>query len=45
MFGWAFNPVTLGQAPPEKVTAALDWAQHASLSVAALDDTARSGWG
>jgi hypothetical protein len=36
----AFNPVSRDQAPREKVAAALDWAQRASLPVAALQDTA-----
>jgi len=40
LFGWAFNPFSRDQAPREKVAAALDWTQRASLPVAALQDTA-----
>ena len=38
LFTWAFNPATRDTAPPE-ITAALDWAERASLPVAALEDT------
>jgi len=40
LFGWAFNPATRDQEPPEKIAAALDWAQRASLPLAALDESA-----
>jgi integrase len=40
LFGWAFNPATRQLDPPEKIAAALDWAQRASLPVAELEDTA-----
>jgi integrase len=36
LFAWAFNPAT---RPPEKLAAALDWAERASLPVAELEDT------
>jgi len=40
LFAWAFNPATRGSDPPPTIAAALDWAEHASLPVAALKDTA-----
>src|SRR5580692_5452151 len=40
LFGWAFNPATRDTSPPEKIAAALDWAERASLPVAELEDTA-----
>jgi hypothetical protein len=40
LFAWAFNPATRDTSPPEKITAALDWAERASLPVAELKDTA-----
>ena len=40
LFGWAFNPATRDSDPPEKIAAALDWAERASLPVAELEDTA-----
>jgi integrase len=40
LFGWAFNPATRDQVPPPEIAAALDWAGHASLPVAELEDTA-----
>jgi hypothetical protein len=40
LFGWAFNPATRETSPPEKITAALGWAERASLPVAELEDTA-----
>ncbi|MBV9854898.1 MAG: tyrosine-type recombinase/integrase [Streptosporangiaceae bacterium] len=40
LFGWAFNPATRDSDPPEKIAAALGWAERASLTVAALEDTA-----
>src|SRR5262249_20317365 len=38
--GWAFTPATRDTSPPEKIAAALDWAERASLPVAELEDTA-----
>src|SRR5271165_4298511 len=40
LFGWAFNPATRDLDPAAKITAALDWAERASLPVAELEDTA-----
>ena len=40
LFGWAFNPATRQLDPPPDTAAALDWAERASLPVAALEDTA-----
>jgi integrase len=40
LFAWAFNPATRDTDPPEKIAAALDWAERASLPVAELEDTA-----
>ena len=40
LFAWAFNPATRDTDPPPKITAALDWAERASLPVAELEDTA-----
>ena len=40
LFAWAFNPATREQAPPEKIAAALGWADRASLLVGELEDTA-----
>jgi integrase len=40
LFGWAFNPATRQLDPPPETAAALDWAERASLPVAALEDTA-----
>ncbi len=40
LFGWAFNPVARDTDPPEKIAAALDWAERASLPAAELEDTA-----
>ena len=40
LFAWAFNPATRDTDPPEKIAAALDWAERASLPVADLEDTA-----
>jgi integrase len=40
LFGWAFNPATRDTSPPEKIAAALDWAERASLRVAELENTA-----
>jgi len=40
LFGWAFNPATRDTSPPEKIAAALDWAERASLPVDELEDTA-----
>ena len=40
LFGWAFNPATRDSDPPEKIAAALGWAERASLPVAELEDTA-----
>ncbi len=39
LFGWAFNPATRDTYPPAEITAALDWAERASLPVAELEDT------
>jgi hypothetical protein len=33
LFAWAFNPATRDTDPPEKIAAALDWAERASLPV------------
>ncbi len=40
LFAWAFNPATRDTCPPPEITAALDWAERASLPVAELEDTA-----
>jgi integrase len=40
LFSWAFNPATRDSDPPERIAAALDWAEGASLPVADLEDTA-----
>jgi hypothetical protein len=40
LFARAFNPATRNTDPPEKIAAALDWAERASLPVADLEDTA-----
>ena len=40
LVGWAFNPATRQLDPPPETAAALDWAERASLPVAALEDTA-----
>jgi integrase len=40
LFAWAFNPGARDQDPPPDITAALDWAAHASLPLSALEDTA-----
>jgi integrase len=40
LFAWAFNPATRDTTPPPHITAALDWAERASLPVAYLEDTA-----
>src|ERR1700689_1942708 len=40
LFNWAFNPATRDTDPPPEITAALDWAERASLPVAELEDTA-----
>ncbi len=40
LFTWAFNPATRQLDPPLDIAAALDWAERASLPVAALEDTA-----
>jgi integrase len=40
LFAWAFNPATRDTGPPSEIAAALDWAERASLPVAALEDTA-----
>jgi len=40
LFAWAFNPATRDTSPPEKISAALDWAERASLPVAELEDMA-----
>jgi integrase len=40
LFAWAFNPATRDSDPSEKIAAALDWAERASLPVAELEDTA-----
>jgi integrase len=40
LFGWAFNPATRDTEPPEKIAAALGWAERTSLPVAELEDTA-----
>jgi hypothetical protein len=40
LFSWAFNPATRDSDPPEKIAAALGWAERASLPVAELEDTA-----
>jgi hypothetical protein len=39
-FAWAFNPATRDISPPEKIAAAVDWTERASLPVAELEDTA-----
>lgn len=39
LFAWAFNPATRGTEPPPEIAATLDWAERASLPVAALEDT------
>jgi integrase len=39
LFNWAFNPATRDTDPPPEITAALDWAERASLPVADLEDT------
>ena len=39
LFAWAFNPATRDTDPPPEIAAALDWAERASLPVAALEDT------
>jgi hypothetical protein len=31
LFSWAFNPATRDTSPPEKIAAALSWAERASL--------------
>jgi hypothetical protein len=40
LFDWAFNPATRDIDPPPEITAALDWAERASLPVAEREDTA-----
>jgi hypothetical protein len=39
LFAWAFNPTARDTSPPEKIAAALDWAERSSLPVAELEDT------
>jgi integrase len=40
LFAWAFNPATRDTIPLEKIAAALDWAERASLPITELEDTA-----
>jgi len=40
LLSWAFNPATRDASPPEKIDAALGWAERASLPVANPEDTA-----
>jgi hypothetical protein len=40
LFGWAFNPATRDTSPPPEISAALDWAEHASLPITELEETA-----
>jgi len=40
LFAWALNPATRDTDLPPEIAAALDWAERASLPVAALEDTA-----
>ena len=40
LFAWAFNPATRDITPPPKIAAALGWAEHASLPVTDLEETA-----
>lgn len=40
LLGWAFNPSTRDQEPPDAIQAALEWAARAALPVTALDNPA-----